>query len=103
MPRKNKKLKIIDDFGRTMNIEDFIIVLNDEKGEEISYSTVDEYGNFYFSGISPGNYKIKLDDSFIYSNSLENYDNKSELNINIPYEYKKFIDIDNLELVYKSI
>ena len=97
------KLKIIDDFGRTMNIEDFIIVLNDEKGEEISYSTVDEYGNFYFSGISPGNYKIKLDDSFIYSNSLENYDNKSELNINIPYEYKKFIDIDNLELVYKSI
>lgn len=97
------KLKIIDDFGRTMNIEDFIIVLNDEKGEEISYSTVDEYGNFYFSGISPGNYKIKLDDSFIYSNSLENYENKSELSINIPYEYKKFIDIDNLELVYKSI
>lgn len=97
------KLKIIDDFGRTMNIEDFIIVLNDEKGEEISYSTVDEYGNFYFSGISPGNYKIKLDDSFIYSNSLGNYDNKSELKINIPYEYKKFIDIDNLELVYKSI
>lgn len=97
------KLKIIDDFGRTMNIEDFIIILNNEEGEEISYSTVDEYGNFYFSGISPGNYKIKLDDSFIYSNSLENYEDKSELSINIPYGYKKFIDIDNLELVYKSI
>lgn len=96
------KLKIIDDFGRTRDIEDYIIVLNNEKGEEISYSTVDEYGNFYFSGISPGNYKIKLDDSFIYTNSLENYENKSELNVNIPYEYKKFIDIDNLELVYKS-
>lgn len=97
------KLKIMDDFGRTLNIEDFIIVINNEKGEEVSYSTVDEYGNFYFSGISPGNYKIKLDDSFIYSNSLENYENKSELSINIPYEYKKFIDIDNLELIYKSI
>lgn len=97
------KLKIIDDFGRTMNIEDFIIVLNNEKGEEISYSTVDEYGNFYFSGISPGNYKIKLDDSFIYSNSLENYENKSELNVSIPYEYKKFVDINNLELIYKTI
>ena len=97
------KLKIIDDFGRTMNIEDFIIVLNNEKGEEVSYSTVDEYGNFYFSGISPGSYKIKLDDSFIYSNSLENYNDKSEISVNIPYEYKKFIDIDNLELVYKSI
>lgn len=97
------KLKIMDDFGRTLNIEDFIIVINNEKGEEVAYSTVDEYGNFYFSGISPGNYKIKLDDSFIYSNSLENYENKSELSVNIPYEYKKFIDIDNLELVYKSI
>ena len=97
------KLKIMDDFGRTMNIEDFIIVLNNEQGEEISYSTVDEYGNFYFSGISPGSYKIKLDDSFIYSNSLENYQDKSELSVSIPYEYKKFIDIENLELVYKSI
>ena len=85
------KLKIIDDFGRTMNIEDFVIVLNNEKGEEISYSTVDEFGNFYFSGISPGNYKIKLDDSFIYSNSLENYENKSQLSINIPYEYKNLL------------
>ncbi len=53
--------------------------------------------------ISPGNYKIKLDDSFIYSNSLESYENKSELNVNIPYEYKRFVDINNLELVYKSI
>ena len=97
------KLKIIDDFGRTMKIEDFIIVLNNESGEEVSYSTVDEFGNFYFSGISPGNYKIKLDDNFIYANSLENYKDKSELNVNIPYEYKKFIDIENLELIYKSI
>lgn len=97
------KLKIMDDFGRTMNIEEFIVVLNNEKGEEISYSTVDAYGNFYFSGISPGNYKIKLDDSFIYANSLENYEDKSELKVSIPYEYKKFFDINNLELVYKSI
>ena len=27
------KLKIIDDFGRTMNIEHFIIVINNEEGE----------------------------------------------------------------------
>ncbi len=65
--------------------------------------TVTELITGNYSTISPGNYKIKLDDSFIYSNSLENYENKSELSVNIPYEYKKFIDIDNLELVYKSI
>ena len=97
------KLKILDDFGRTMNIEDFIVVLNDENGEEVSYSIVDEYGNFYFSGISPGNYKIKLDDSFIYSNLLENYENESVLSVSIPYKYKNFVDIDDVELAYKPI
>lgn len=97
------KLKIFDDFGRTININDFIVILNNEVGEEISYSTVDKYGNFYFSGISPGNYKIKLDSNFINSNSLEYYRDKSELNIHIPYEYKDFIDINNLELIYKTI
>ena len=96
-------LKILDDFGRTKNIDDFIVVLNNEQGEEVSYSTVDEYGKFYFSGIAPGKYKLKLDDSFINSNSLENYENKSVLDIDIPYGYKKFVDINNLELIYKSI
>lgn len=96
-------LKIVDDFGRTMNIEDFIVVLNNENNEEVSYSTVDEYGNFYFSGISPGEYKVKLDDSFVYSNSLESYKDKSELSVKVPYEYKKFVDIENLELVYRAI
>lgn len=95
------KLKIIDDFGRTKNINDFIVVIHDEKDEEVAYSTVDEQGKFYFSGIEPGKYTLKLDDSFINSNALENYENKSILNIEIPYTYKDFVDINNLELVYK--
>ncbi len=97
------KLKILDDFGRTKNIQDFIVVLNDENGKEVSYSTVDEFGEFYFSGISPGVYKIKLDDGFIFSNSLENYKDKSELTVSIPWGYKKFADIKNLELIYRAL
>lgn len=97
------KLKILDDFGRTKNIQDFIVVLNDENGKEVSYSTVDEFGEFYFSGISPGVYKIKLDDGFIFANSLENYKDKSELTVSIPWGYKKFADIKNLELVYRAL
>lgn len=82
-------------------IDDFIVIIHDEKDEEVAYSTVDEQGKFYFSGIEPGKYTLKLDDSFINSNALENYENKSILNIKIPYTYKDFVDIDNLELVYK--
>ena len=63
----------------------------------------EDYSSKYSTIYLKADYKIKLDDNFIYSNSLENYENKSELSINIPYEYKKFIDINNLELVYKSI
>lgn len=94
-------LKIIDDFGRTKNINDFIVVIHDEKDEEVAYSTVDDKGKFYFSGIEPGKYTLKLDDSFINSNALENYENKSVLNVDIPYTYKSFVDINDLELVYK--
>ena len=82
-------------------IDEFIVVLNDEEGKEIAYSTVNSNGDFTFSGIEPGKYIIKLDDSFINSNALENYEDKSILKINIPYTYKKFVDITNLELIYK--
>lgn len=94
-------LKIIDDFGRTKNIDNFIVVILDENDEEVAYSTVNEHGKFYFSGIEPGEYRIKLDDSFINSNALENFEDKSSINISIPYIYKNFVDINNLELVYK--
>lgn len=94
-------LKIIDDFERKKQIDEFIVVLNDEKGEEIAYSTVNSNGDFNFSGIEPGKYTIKLDESFINANALENFEDKSVLNIEIPYTYKKFADIDGLELVYK--
>lgn len=95
------KLKIIDDFGRTPNITDFIVVLNNETGKEIAYSTVDEKGQFYFSGIEPGKYTIKLDDYFIAANALEDFENKSSINIDIPYVYKDFVDKNNIEIVYK--
>lgn len=94
-------LKIIDDFNRTKKIDEFIVVINNEQGEEAAYSTVNSNGDFSFSGIEPGNYTIKLDDSFINANALENFEDKSILNIEIPYTYKKFVDINNLELVYK--
>ncbi len=95
------KLKIVDDFGRTLNIAEFIVVLNDENGEETAYSTVDESGNFYFSGIEPGKYSLKLDDSFINANALQEFEGKSNIPVDIPYTYEDFVDINDLELVYK--
>ena len=58
-------LKIFDDFQRDLKITDFVVVILDENGEEVNYSTVDSTGVFYISGLAPGNYTLKLDEKFI--------------------------------------
>lgn len=96
------KLTILDDFGRSFNINDFIVVLNDESDNEVAYSTVDCNGNFYFSGIEPGKYAVELDEGFVESSSLYSYEDKSSINIEIPYVYEDFVDINNVNLIYKT-
>ena len=95
------KLQISDDFNRKMNITDFIVSLFDANGDEVAYSTVDDSGNYYFSGISPGQYKIMLDKSFIDDYSLIPDEQFGEIAINIPYVYKKFVELKDQNLIYK--
>lgn len=94
-------LKIVDDFGRNMNIKEFIVVINDEQGKEVAYSTVDDQGNYYFSGISPGKYKVKLDDTFLQANNLIAFENHGSADVDIPFVYKEFVDLQNIDLTYK--
>ena len=94
-------LKIIDDFDRKINIKEFIVVLHDENDNEVDYSTIDEKGNYYFSGVSPGNYTVMLDESFVEMNNLIK-DENSTRKIEIPFIYKDFVDIKDVNLVYKT-
>lgn len=96
-------LKVIDDFGRIKTIKDFIVVLNrKDNGQEISYSTIDEQGNYYFSGIPSGEYVITLDENFVRKYNLQPYEDKGSLNAEIPYVYKDFVNLSDMNLVYKS-
>ncbi len=95
------KLLIEDDFERKMPVNDFIVSLFDEEGCEIAYSTVDDSGNYYFSGISPGRYKIALDKNFINDYNLTPDNEKGEITIDIPYIYKEFAEFQNQNLIYK--
>lgn len=97
------KLLISDDFDRKMNITDFIVSLYDENGEEAAYSTVDDNGSYYFSGISPGQYKIMLDKNFIADYNLIPDEKAGEISISIPYEYKKFVEFKEQNLIYKCL
>ena len=85
-----------------MNISDFIVTLCDEDGAEVAYSTVDAGGNYYFSGISPGKYVVALDKNFINDYNLIPDEKYGKIEVDIPYVYKEFVELNNQNLVYKS-
>ena len=96
-------LKISDDFERDLKITDFVVVILDDKGEEINYSTVNETGQFYISGLAPGKYKLKLDEKFIDAYALEKLPAKSEIDVYIPFDYFNPTDVKNQNLEYKTL
>lgn len=80
-----------------------MVVLLDENGEEVNYSTVDSTGQYYISGLAPGKYTLKLDDNFINSYGLEELPEKSEISIFIQYDYENPTDIMEQNLEYKTL
>ena len=96
-------LKISDDFGRELRLTDFIVVLLDDQGNEVNYSTLSESGDFYISGLAPGRYTLKLDENFVNEYGLEEVADKSEISIIIPYDYQNPTDITDIDLEYKTI
>ena len=96
-------LKISDDYQRELKITDFIVVLIDEEGNEVNYSTVTTEGEFYISGLAPGRYTLKLDDRYIDAYGLEKLQNLSERTIFIPYDYDNPTDVVNQNIEYRTL
>jgi hypothetical protein len=95
-------LKISDDFDRKLKISDFIVVILDENGDEINYSTVGENGEFYISGLAPGTYTLQLDSNYIQAYGLEELPN-STIKIIIPNDYKNPTDLYDQNLEYRAL
>ena len=96
-------LKISDDFDRDLKITDFVVIITDEQGNEVNYSTVTSSGEFYISGLAPGKYTLKLDDRYIDAYGLEKLQNLSERNIYIPFDYENPTDVVNQNLEYRTL
>ena len=95
-------LKISDDLDRDLRITDFVVVLLDENGNEVNYSTVDSSGEFYISGLAPGKYTLQLDERFISAYGLEEGAN-SKINVIIPYDYYNPTDVTDQNLEYRTL
>ena len=96
-------LNISDDFKRDLKITDFVVIITDEEGNAVNYSTVDNSGQFYISGLAPGRYTLKLDDRYIDAYGLEKLPNLSERNIYIPFDYENPTDVVNQNLEYRAL
>jgi len=48
-------------------------------------------------------YFVQLDKNIIEENNLQNIENKSIIKVEIPYEYKHFTDIKDINLTYSVI
>ena len=96
-------LKISDDFNRELRITDFVVIVTDNEGNEVNYSTVDTDGKFYISGLAPGKYTLKLDDRYINAYGLEKLNNLSERNIYIPFDYENPTDVVNQNIEYRTL
>ncbi len=95
-------LKIADEFDRKLRLTDFVVVLLDKDGNEVNYSTVDDTGVFYISGLAPGRYTLQLDEKYIGAYGLEE-GAKSRINIIIPYDYYNPTDLTDQNLEYKAL
>ena len=74
----------------------------DVDGAEVAYATVDEEGSYYLSGISPGKYVIALDKNIVNDYNLMPDEKYGKIEVDIPYVYKEFVELNNQNLVYKS-
>ena len=96
----NGTIAIKDEFNQQLKVEDFVISLFDEAGNEVCYTNPEKDGSFAISGLSPGKYKIGIDKEFQNNFHIYPDDATSNLCIEIPPEYKKYVDIDNVNLTY---
>jgi len=92
------KVNILDEFKRKIDIKDLIVSIFNEKGEEVKYTSIDDDGNYFISGLAPGKYTMKLDKNFIENYHLQPKDSEKE--IIIPPSYKNYVDLKDIDLEY---
>lgn len=93
-------VKIFDEFNRETGIKDLVVGVFDEKENEVSYTTINDDGSFYISGLSPGKYTVGIDKDFINAYGLSHKGDEKTKNIVIPAVYDNFVDIKDINLEY---
>ncbi len=97
----NGSVTIKDEFNNSLRLNDLVVSVLDLQGKEVNYTNLNEDGTFSFSGLSPGKYIISIDKELQDIYKLVPESNSENFIIEIPPEYKDYVNIDNVNLNYK--
>lgn len=97
----NGSVTIKDEFNNNLQVEDLIVSVFDVAGKEVCYTNLNEDGTFSFSGLSPGKYIVAIDKELQNLYKITPDKDSENYVIEIPAQYKDYVNIDNVNLNYK--
>ena len=97
----NGMVSITDEFNTPLKMNDMIVSVLDTTGKEINYTNINDDGTYSLSGLSPGKYLVMIDKSLQEAYHLAAEADTESRSVEIPIEYKDYVNIDNVNLNYK--
>ena len=92
------RLELVDTVDKSMNPKHIILVLRNERGDSVKYTSVDEQGRYKFSNVPAGRYSIDLEARMKASGRYKILAAPSSVELNIPRHYSEIQEIPNLNL-----
>lgn len=87
---------MIESSNDNIATKEVILLLLDENGNEIKYTTSDSVGSYYLGSIPPGKYIVKVDPNYLNMKGLQVAGNNQQI-IEIPLITDDFYDLENID------
>ncbi len=97
----NGSITVKDEYNNLLNFPDLVVSILNTEGREVTYANINEDGTFSFSGLSPGKYIVAVDKEIQELYRIGPESNSESYMIEIPPQYKDYVNIDNVNLNYK--
>lgn len=97
----NGSITIKDEFNNNLRFDDMVVSILNTEGREVCYTNISEDSTFSFSGLSPGKYIVEIDKELQTMYKIHPAKDSENYIIEVPPEYKDYVNIDNVNLNYK--
>jgi hypothetical protein len=91
-------LEIVDGLGQAVNPEHIILVLTNQSGVSVKYTSVDPKGHYQFSNISAGVYTIGLEPKIRNSGRYKTLTSPPVIHLPASTNYEESVEVKNLNL-----